>query len=413
MLARKDPDVAVDPIAARVALFKLILGESQMKKSVVTLALLVAAVKVAYAQNSITLYGLIDESIQYTHNATSTGSNQVGLYSGNLSGSRWGLKGSEDLGDGLKAIFQLEDGFNVNNGKMGSYNGTTSEFGRQAYVGLQSDRYGTFTAGRQYDPLVDLVQGITEDNYFGSTFATAGDVDNYDNSSRTNNALKYVSPVFGGLQVEGLYALGGTAGSTGSGQTWSLAAAYNNGPLALSAGYFVADNANSTTVRTGWSSTSDGTFDGPVNSGYDTAKSINIARVAAQYVAGPYTFGLSYSNSMFKADAQSAFVDTEKYNTGQAFLNYQATPALLLGLGYSYTRASGDTGASYNQISLGADYSLSKRTDVYLVGAWQHASGDQLNSDGTVSSAEASIGSYGVAGTSSQDMVSIGIRHKF
>jgi predicted porin len=372
-----------------------------MKKSVVTLALLMAAVKVAYAQSSITLYGIIDESVQYTHNATPTGSSEVGLYAGNLSGDRWGLKGSEDLGGGLKAIFQLEDGFNLNNGKMGSYNG------------LQSDNYGTFTAGRQYDPLVDQVQGMTEDNYFGSTFATAGDVDNYDNSSRTNNALKYVSPVFGGLQVEGLYALGGTAGSTGSGQTWSLAAAYNNGPLAVSAGYFVADNAEATTTRTGWSSTSDGTFDGPVNSGYATAKSINIARVAAQYVAGPYTFGLSYSNSMYKADAQSAFVDTEKYNTGQAFLNYQATPALLVGLGYSYTRASGDTGASYNQISLGADYNLSKRTDVYLVGAWQHASGDQLNSDGTVSSAEASIGSYGVAGTSSQEMVSFGIRHKF
>jgi predicted porin len=384
-----------------------------MKKSVVTVALLMAAVKVAYAQSSITLYGIIDESIQYTHNATPTGSSEVGLYSGNLSSDRWGLKGSEDLGGGLMAIFQLEDGFNLNNGKMGTYNGTTSEFGRQAYVGLQSDNYGTFTAGRQYDPVVDQVQGMTEDNYFGSTFATAGDVDNYDNSSRTNNALKYVSPVFGGLQVEGLYALGGAAGSTGSGQTWSLAAAYKNGPFALSAGYFVADNAEATTTRTGWSSTSDGTFDGPVNSGYDTAKSINIARVAAQYVAGPYTFGLSYSNSMYKADAQSAFVDTEKYNTGQAFLNYQATSTLLLGLGYSYTRASGNTGATYNQISLGADYNLSKRTDVYLVGAWQHASGDQLNSDGTVSSAEASIGSYGVAGTSSQEMVSFGIRHKF
>ena len=385
-----------------------------MKKSVVTMALLMSAAKVAYAQSSITLYGILDESVQYTHNATSTGGNAVGLYSGNLSGDRWGLKGSEDLGGGLKAIFQLEDGFNLNNGKMGTYNGTTSEFGRQAYVGLQSDSYGTFTAGRQYDPLVDLVQGITADNYFGSAFATAGDVDNYDNSSRTNNSLKYVSPVFGGLQVEGLYALGGTAGATGSGQTWSVAAAYNNGPLALSAGYFVADNADTTAAtRTGWSSTSDGTFDGPVNTGYDTAKSINIARVAAQYVAGPYTFGLSYSSSMYKADAQSAFLVTEKFNTGQAFLNYQATPALLLGLGYSYTRASGDTGATYNQISLGADYNISKRTDVYLVGAWQHASGEQLNSDGTVSSAEASIGSYGVAGTSSQDLISIGIRHKF
>ena len=65
-----------------------ILGESKMKKSIVTLALLVAAVNVAYAQNSVTLYGVIDESIQYTHNATPTGSSQVGLYSGNLSGSR-------------------------------------------------------------------------------------------------------------------------------------------------------------------------------------------------------------------------------------------------------------------------------------------------------------------------------------
>lgn len=385
-----------------------------MKKSVLTLALLGGATQVAHAQNSITLYGLIDESVQYTHNATSAGASQVGLYSGNLSGSRWGLKGSEDLGDGLKAIFQLESGFNVNNGKMGSYNGTTSEFGRQAYVGLQSDRYGTLTAGRQYDPLVDMVQGITDDNYFGSTFATAGDVDNYDNSSRTSNALKYVSPTYYGLQLEGMYALGGVAGSTGSGQTWSAAAAYNNGPLSVSAGYFVADNEDASgTTRTGWTSTSDGTFDGSINSGYVTAKSINIARVAAQYVAGQYTFGASYSNSQYKADAQSAFASTEKYNTGQAFLNYQATSALLMGMGYSYTKASGETSAIYHQISLGADYSLSKRTDVYLVGAWQHASGTQLNADGTTSAAEASIGSYGMSGTDTQEMVSLGIRHKF
>ncbi|WP_404990344.1 porin [Burkholderia pseudomultivorans] len=383
-----------------------------LKKSLLSLALL-TGIGAAHAQSTVTLYGVIDESLQFTHNATAAGGNQLGLYSGNLSGSRWGLMGSEDLGGGLKAIFQLENGFDVNNGKMGTYNGTTSLFGRQAYVGLASNQYGTLTLGRQYDPLVDQVQGLTEDNYFGSTFATAGDVDNYDNSSRTNNAIKYLSPSYGGLQVETMYALGGVAGQTGSGQTWSVAAAYNAGPLSIAAGYFVADNSNSTVVRTGWSSTSDGTFDGPVNSGYATAKSINIARVAARYIAGQYTFGLAYSNAAYKADAQSAFTSTEKFNTGQAYLNYQATPALLLGLGYSYTHASGDTNASYNQVSLGADYSLSKRTDVYLVGAWQKASGTQLNADGTVSSAEASIGSYGVAGTNSQDMVSLGIRHRF
>lgn len=382
--------------------------------STLSLSLLGAA-SVAHAQSSVTLYGTIDTAITYVHNASG---NQnlwsVGNASnGDLSGTRWGLKGQEDLGSGLKAIFQLENGFNPSTGGLGQ---NSRLFGRQAFVGLASDQFGTVTIGRQYDPLVDMVQGITADNYFGSAFATAGDVDNYDNSSRTNNALKYVSPVYSGLQVEGMYAFGGVAGQTGSGQTWSAAATYNNGPFSLAAGYFVADNPSVTGAqRTTWGGSSDGTFDGSlINLGYQTAKSINIARVAGQYVAGPFTFGLSYSNSEYKADAQSAFASTEKYNTGNGFLNYQATPAMLVGVGYSYTKSSGDTGASYNQVSVGADYNLSKRTDVYLVGAWAHASGDTLNADGTaVVGAQASVGSYGYGGTSSQELVSVGLRHKF
>jgi predicted porin len=382
--------------------------------STLSLSLLGAA-SVAHAQSSVTLYGTIDTAITYVHNSSG---NQnlwsVGNASnGDLSGTRWGLKGQEDLGSGLKAIFQLENGFNPSTGALGQ---GSRLFGRQAFVGLSGDQYGTVTIGRQYDPLVDMVQGITADNYFGSAFATPGDVDNYDNSSRTNNAVKYVSPVYSGLQVEGMYAFGGVAGQTGSGQTWSAAATYNNGPFSLAAGYFVADNPSVTGAqRTTWGGTSDGTFDGSlINLGYQTAKSINIARVAGQYVAGPFTFGLSYSNSQYKADAQSAFASTEKYNTGNGFLNYQATPAMLVGVGYSYTKSSGDTGASYNQVSVGADYNLSKRTDVYLVGAYSHASGDTLNADGTaVVGAQASVGSYGYGGTTSQELVSLGLRHKF
>ncbi|RFU44560.1 porin [Paraburkholderia sp. DHOC27] len=382
--------------------------------STLSLALLGAA-GVAHAQSSVTLYGTIDTSITYVHNASGNNSLwSIGNSSGgDLSGTRWGVKGNEDLGGGLKAIFQLENGFNPSTGGLGQ---GSRLFGRQAFVGLASDQFGTVTLGRQYDPLVDMVQGITEDNYFGSAFATVGDVDNYDNSSRTNNAIKYVSPVFSGLQVEGMYAFGGVAGQTGSGQTWSAAATYNNGPFSIAAGYFVADNPTVTGLqRTTWGGTSDGTFDGSlVNLGFQTARSINIARVAGQYVAGPFTFGLGYSNSQYKSDGQSAFVSTEKYNTGQGFVNYQATPAMLVGLGYSYTRANGVTGASYNQVSVGGDYNLSKRTDVYLVGAYQHASGNTLNADATaVVSAQASIGSYGYGGTSTQELVSLGLRHKF
>ncbi len=382
--------------------------------SVISMATLGAA-GAAHAQSSVTLYGTIDNALTYVHNAAGN-QNLVSLgnnSSGDLSGTRWGIKGTEDLGGGLNAIFQLENGFDPSNGKL---NQGGRIFGRQAYVGLTSNTMGSVTIGRQYDPLIDLVQGITEDAYFGSAFATAGDVDNYDNSFRVNNAVKYTSPVWSGLQFETMYAFGGVAGSTGSEQSYAAAVAYNNGPLALAAGYFYAANssgARSTASGAGFLSTSDGTFDGPVNLGYDTAHSLAIARVAGQYVIGPFTFGGAYSNAQYRRDNNSAFAADEKYNTGQGFLNYQVTPSTLLGLGYSYTKSSGDTSATYHQVSIGADYFLSKRTDLYMTAAYQHASGETGNGTGGEMAAQASIGSYGYAGTSTQELVALGLRHKF
>jgi predicted porin len=377
--------------------------------STLSLALL-GATGVAHAQSSVTLYGVLDDSIQYVSNVG--GKSLYNMAAGNLQGNRWGMKGTEDLGGGLKAIFQLENGFNPNTGSLGQGG---RMFGRQAYVGLTGDSWGTVTVGRQYDPLVDLVQPLTADNYWGSTFTTAGDVDNNDNSSRTNNAVKYTSPVWGGFQFEGMYALGGVAGQTGSGQSWAGAATYATGPFSVAAGYFRLDNAASAVPRTTWGGTSDGTFDGGLeNNAYQTAKSIGIASVAAQYVVGPITTGLRYSNVQYKPDAASGFGTTEKYNVGAGFVNYQVTPAALLGLGYTYTHGNGDATATYHQISLGGDYNLSKRTDVYLVGAWQHANGNQRNAAGQVVSAVASVADYGFNSSSiNQTIVSLGIRHKF
>lgn len=397
-----------------------------MKRLVLsTLSLsLLAAAGAAQAQNSVTLYGVIDNSLTYVNHANANGDHLVSLGNnsgGDLAGTRFGMKGNEDLGGGLSAIFTIEGGFDPSTGKSGQGN---SLFGRQSFVGLNSNQYGTFTIGKQYDPVVDFVQPLTGDNYFGSVFATPGDVDNYDNSSRTTNALKYASPTIAGFQVEGMYALGGVAGTTGSGQTWSFAAQYNNGPFGLAAGYWVADNSNASQgLRDGWSTgaTSTGTFDGPINSGYATAKSIAVARVAGQYVFGPFTAGLSYSNAMYRADGASRFVGSEKYNAGSGFLNYQATPALLVGVGYTYTHSQGNTNATYHQGSLGADYSLSKRTDVYLIGGYQHASGEtgvqsaDLLANPTVAPApaQASVGSYGYTGTAQQILLALGIRTRF
>ncbi|MBC8750364.1 MULTISPECIES: porin [Paraburkholderia] len=377
---------------------------------------------IAHAQSSVTLYGVIDESIQYVNNATPHGGSLVQLFAGNLQGNRFGLKGTEDLGGGLKAIFQLENGFDVNTGKLGQGG---LMFGRQAYVGLTGDSWGTLTAGRQYDPLVDMIQPLTADNYFGSTFTTPGDVDNNDNSFRVNNAVKYVSPVWSGFQIEGMYALGGVAGATGSGQTWSGAATYATGPFSVAAGYLHASNASSLATRTaagGWAGTAGGTFDSNfptfagINAAYAASKSIGIASAAVQYVTGPWTGNLSYSNAQYKPDANSGFGTTQKYEVGRAYLGYQLTPAALVGVGYAYTKGHGDASATYNQVSLGGDYSLSKRTDLYAVGAWQHASGEQRvpGVGGGLVSATASIGSYGnQSSTSNQVMVSLGIRHKF
>ncbi|EGD02685.1 outer membrane protein, (porin), partial [Burkholderia sp. TJI49] len=108
-----------------------------MKKTLIFAALSGAFVATAHAQSSVTLYGLIDAGITYTNNQGGHSAWQE--TSGSINGSRWGLRGTEDLGGGLKAIFTLENGFGINNGTL-KQNGR--EFGRQAFVGLAHDSFG-------------------------------------------------------------------------------------------------------------------------------------------------------------------------------------------------------------------------------------------------------------------------------
>src|SRR5471030_3382439 len=109
-----------------------------MKKTYLALTAM-GAFSVAHAQSSVTLYGIIDEGINYASN--SGGHTLYNLSSGVLQGSRFGLRGKEDLGSGLSAVFVLENGFDVNTGKLGQGG---LMFGRQAWTGLSSDQ-GTLT----------------------------------------------------------------------------------------------------------------------------------------------------------------------------------------------------------------------------------------------------------------------------
>lgn len=375
-----------------------------MNKNLPALSLLISMCAAnAYADSSVTLYGIVDTGIAYIHNVNGASSLWKEQAS-NLSGSEWGLKGTEDLGGGLSAIFQLENGFDSGTGQA-AQNGRL--FGRQAFVGLSSQNAGSLTVGRQYDPVTDLLQPITADSFSG-WFATPGDVDNYDSDARFDNAVKWTSPSWGGLQAAAMYSFGGVAGATGSGQTYSGAVAYTRGNLSVAGGYLHIDNGNATRGARG-SSSADSLFNTAINAAYASSRSIGIARIGAQYVLSTVTIGAAYSYSRYTPDAASSFSVAEKYHNGSLFVSWQASPAWLMIAGYNYTRSTGDSSARYHQINLGADYLLSKRTDIYASTGYQHANGE--NGAGT---AEASIGSFGFnAGKASQAYVLAGVRHRF
>ncbi|VWC55047.1 porin [Burkholderia aenigmatica] len=145
----------------------------------------------SYAQSSVTLYGVIDEGVVFQSN--SGAGKRVSLDSlGGIFGSRWGMTGSEDLGGGLKAIFTLESGINLNNGAFGQ--GGTA-FGRQAFVGLSSDRLGSLTLGRQYDMIFYFPEPVTAEGLLGGPASShPGDLDNAANTIRVNNAIRYIPP---------------------------------------------------------------------------------------------------------------------------------------------------------------------------------------------------------------------------
>jgi predicted porin len=130
------------------------MGRNPVKKTICAIGgtLIALAAQSAFAQSSVTLYGIVDTSVRYLTNANAKNDSQVSMGVGPITGSRWGLKGSEDLGGGLSTIFRLEDGFNLWNGQFASQN---TLFNRMAYVGLSSNQYGALTFGRQNTPLFD------------------------------------------------------------------------------------------------------------------------------------------------------------------------------------------------------------------------------------------------------------------
>ncbi|MFM0741742.1 porin [Paraburkholderia xenovorans] len=360
----------------------------------------------AHCQSSVTLYGLVDAGVGYISNQGGASAFQMAT----RSASFYGFRGTEDLGGGYRAIFWLESGFSTANGSIA--NGGTL-FGRQAQVGLSAP-WGQITMGNQYDAVVDELQVFSSSGTFaGNLGAESGDVNNIWADFHVNNSVKFSSATFHGLSAEAMYGFGGVAGSMSTKSIYSAGAAYRSGQLAIGVAYLNINNpitavyqgttapANTQTLGTPFSS--------PIYTGYASARTLQIAGMGASYAIGTITVNALYSNTEFRSITptpggnQRLNAHFNNFELNQTFL---ATPSVALSLGGIYTSA---TGANYEQVVGGVNYLLSKRTGLYILGAWVRANG--IDSRGRP--AVADIANAVASTTRNQIAIRTGIRMRF
>jgi GBP family porin len=381
-----------------------------MKKTLLVGALSGAFATMAHAQSSVTLYGLIDAGITYTNNQG--GGHAWQQSTGAVNGSRWGLRGAEDLGGGLKAIFTLENGFGINNGTLKQ---SGREFGRQAFVGLASEQFGSVTLGRQYDDVVQYLGplALTGTQYGGTYFAHPFDNDNLDNSFRINNSVHFQSANYGGFKFGALYGFSNTAGQFSNNRTISVGASYSWMGLNVAAAYLQIDNdlnaLNQAATAPG-SVAGDATF---------VASRQRTWGAGLNYTFGPATAGFVFTQTHLNdatgvngANAGTAATlalpgGTARFNNYEINARYALTPAVSLAGAYTYTDGSmGGVNPKWNQFNLQADYALSKRTDVYVEGIYQLAVNKSLPITADINGLNASSNNKQVA-------ASVGLRHRF
>ena len=344
-----------------------------MKKTLIALAVL-AASGAAMAQSSVTLYGVADIWFGSTKATTAgVGERQTVISSSGVNGSRWGLKGTEDLGNGLKAIFQLESGFNLDNGSS-AQGGLL--FGRQAFVGVQSG-FGTVTLGRQYSAYDDL-HGAVDHNYDAATFVAtylvaANGMADYNN--RINNSVKFQSANYSGFSAAALYGFGenknlvGTNVNGDATDTASLNIQYANGPLLVGYAYQQEKQVK-------------------VGLGQDKNK--------YNLIGGSYDFGVVKLVGSYNQAKNDSTKDKE-YQVGVVV----PFGAAAISAGYAHSKS--DNGANSRKgsgYSVLATYDLSKRTRLYAGAVDAKASA--LNAAGTGYNAQTKTTTYG-----------LGVRHSF
>jgi predicted porin len=351
---------------------------------------------VALAQNNVTLYGILDEGLNFTTNQN--GSHNYQLSSGAVQGSRWGAKGREDLGGGLAAVFNLENGYDISSGKFGQGGRI---FGRQAYVGLDSN-YGAVTLGRQYESISDfLTPYVANEIWGGALFVHANDVDNTNGGVRLDNAVKFKSKHIGGLTIGGVYSFGGQSGAFARDSAWSAGINYSGGNFGIGGAYLHV-NSPSTAVFSSYANAAP--YVNVIYGSYlAAARSEDIYGAGASYSLGELQFIGAYTSTIFHGGESNHDV---RFQNFEASSGYFVRPDIFLVASYTFTNVSNhatEEAPHYHQLGLMADYFLSKRSDIYIQLAEQRAS----------SGYQAQFTGLAASTSDTQAVVRLGMRHKF
>lgn len=350
-----------------------------MKMKLFAAAVAALAAGGAYAQSSVTLYGIADVGLEYVNKQPINGDSVFRMQSGNYSGSRFGLRGVEDLGGGLKAVFVLENGFNIDTGAQSD---SGRFFNRQAYVGLQG-AFGAVTLGRQNNLVYDF--GIQFDPMAVASRYSLGamDGDLGGSTGRADNAIKYRG-TFGGLTASAIYSTGWNnngeiAGDRKAGTEYGVGLTYANGPFALGAVYDEKRGGAGVSDQKGRKAAAAGSF------AFGPAKAF---------------LGYRYAKSTIGIAAPAPAARSDLYWGG---LTYNITPAFALTGAAYYTNTKNSNNDPWLYV-LSGDYSLSKRTDAYLNVAYARNKGNNTFGVGGFGSAEAGANQTGAT---------VGIRHRF
>ena len=346
----------------------------------------ICAVSSAWAQSSVTLYGSLDAGIAYISNVA--GGAKWMEEQGNTQPDRWGLRGTEDLGGGVKAVFQLENGFYTNTGAFAK---SGVLFNRQAFVGLSSDRFGTLTLGHQ-TPFSFDVLGPFSTAYLGSSWYAfhPGNIDELADTGVVpfDNSAKYRSPTFYGFTAEAMIGLGNTTNFS-NGRTMSYALTYANGPFKAGAAWSNEHNRSVSMATTDLA-----TFQGQPAASYMADKVENMG------IGASYSFGKLLVHGVYTRTKLQSNGTANTFQSYDAGVDYQFTVANAVVGGAAISTLAGQR---WTQFMIGDVYALSKATQLYANVLYERAS----------SNAKAAFFTAGVSSGRNQAVVLAGIHHSF